>query len=81
MPKGHKPAIFVSSTCYDLGQIRADLKQFIESLGLDPILSDFSSFPINPSYDIVRNCRETIKNRADIFILIIGGRYGGIADN
>ncbi|KAF0146364.1 MAG: hypothetical protein FD156_32 [Nitrospirae bacterium] len=81
MPKGFRPSIFVSSTCFDLGQLRADLKQFIESLGLDPVLSDFNSFPINPSYDTIRNCRETVKNRADIFILIVGGRYGAIADN
>ncbi|MEK6742552.1 MAG: DUF4062 domain-containing protein [Nitrospirota bacterium] len=81
MPTGLKPAIFVSSTCYDLGQVRTDLKQFIESLGHDPILSDFNSFPVNPLHDIVKNCREAIKNRADIFILIVGGRYGAVADN
>lgn len=81
MPKGFRPSAFVSSTCFDLGQVRADLKHFLESVGLDPILSDFNSFPINPSYDTVKNCRETVKNRADIFILIVGGRYGSITDN
>lgn len=81
MPKGFKPSVFVSSTCFDLGQVRADIKQFLGSLGLDPVLSDFNSFPINPSYDAIRNCRETVKNRADIFILIVGGRYGDVADN
>ena len=81
MPKGFKPSIFVSSTCFDLGQVRADLKQFLESLGLDPVLSDFNSFPINPSYDVIRNCKETVKNRADVFILIVGGRYGAITDS
>lgn len=40
MPKGYSPAVFVSSTCYDLSQIRADLKIFIESIGLDPALSE-----------------------------------------
>jgi len=81
LPKGFIPSAFVSSTCFDLGQVRADLKQFLESSGLDPILSDFDSFPINPSYDTIKNCKETIKNRADIFILIVGGRYGVITDN
>jgi hypothetical protein len=81
MPKGFRPSIFVSSTCFDLGQIRTDLKQFIESLGYEPVLSEFKSFPINPAYDTIKNCRETVKNRADIFILIVGGRYGAIADD
>lgn len=81
MPKGFKPSIFVSSTCFDLGQVRADIKQFIESLGHEPVLSEHSSFPINPSFDTIKNCREAVKNRADIFILIVGGRYGDVAHN
>ena len=81
MPRGFKPSVFVSSTCFDLGQVRADLKQFLESLGYDPILSDFNSFPIDPSHDTVKNCREAVKNRADILILIVGGRYGAVADS
>lgn len=76
MPKGYKPAVFVSSTCYDLSQIRADLKLFFESLGLDPILSEHNSFPINPSSDTVSSCIETVKNKSDVFVLVVGGRYG-----
>jgi len=76
MPKGYKPAVFVSSTCYDLSQIRADIKEFLESLGLDPVLSEFPSFLVNPSQDTVNNCIETVKQKADIFLLIVGGRYG-----
>jgi hypothetical protein len=81
MPRGFKPSIFVSSTCFDLGQVRADLKQFLESLGLDPVLSEFNSFPVNPSYDTIRNCKENVKDRADIFILIVGGRYGNMSND
>lgn len=76
MPKGFAPAVFVSSTCYDLSQIRADLKEFIQTHGFEPVLSEFNSFPMNPNYDTIRNCLEVIKNRADIFVLIVGGRYG-----
>jgi hypothetical protein len=76
MPVGYKPSVFVSSTCYDLNQIRTDVKCHIELLGLDPVLSELSSFPVNPSQDTIRNCRDNVKNRADIFILIVGGRYG-----
>lgn len=76
MPKGYSPTIFVSSTCYDLSQVRVDLKQFIESLGYDPVMSEFNTFPVNPDHDTIGNCLENVKCRADILLLIVGGRYG-----
>ena len=80
MPKGSKTTLFVSSTCYDLSQVRADLRDFAESVGLEPILSEFDSFPVNPNQNTLRNCLDAVKNRTDIFVLIVGGRYGTIAD-
>ena len=80
MPKGNKTTLFVSSTCYDLGQVRADLRDFSESIGFEPILSEFDSFPVNPNQNTLSNCLEAVKNRTDIFVLVVGGRYGSIAD-
>jgi hypothetical protein len=76
MPRGYPPTAFVSSTCYDLSHIRADLKNFLSSLGFEPLLSEISSFPINPQSTTVENCVNAVKERADIFILILGARYG-----
>ena len=76
MPLGYKPSIFVSSTCYDLGQVRLNIKSLIESLGLTPVLSEHESFPVNASNDTISNCLENVKNKADILFLIVGGRYG-----
>lgn len=76
MPRGYVPAIFVSSTCFDLGQLRADLAEFAKSIGLKPILSEHESFPVDPNYDAIKNCLETVKTRADIFVLVVGARYG-----
>ena len=45
MPLGYPPTIFVSSTCYDLSQVRLDLKAFIEKLGYDAVISETSAFP------------------------------------
>lgn len=68
--------IFVSSTCYDLAQVRTDLKYFIEDLGHNPILSEEHDFPIDPNKENIENCINAVREKADIFILIIGNRYG-----
>lgn len=76
MSIAHLPSVFVSSTCYDLAQVRNDLRLFLESLGTIPVLSEFSTFPVDPNLDAVGNCRIVVKEKADIFILVVGGRYG-----
>src|SRR5262249_12595922 len=73
------PTIMISSTFYDLRQIRADLSAFIsDELGYIPLLSELPSFPIDPDFDTVDNCRRRVDQNADILILIVGGRYGSI---
>jgi hypothetical protein len=76
----NKPAVFVSSTCYDLKQVRSDIKQFLEGLGLEPLLSEYNSFPVSPELGTVDNCIKAVESRADIFVLIIGARYGSTTD-
>lgn len=78
MPKDSLATLFVSSTCYDLAQLRADIKDFADSIGLEPILSELDSFPIDPSQNTIQNCLDAVRNRADIFLLVVGGRYGSI---
>jgi len=72
------PAVFVSSTFYNLKQIRADLKDFITEMGLIPIISEYDSFPIDASVSAVENCLKVVDQSADIFVLIISGRYGTV---
>ena len=75
------PTVMVSSTFYDLSQIRQDLYGFIANeLGYEPLLSEHKSFPIDPSVDTVENCRRRVEEQADILILVIGTRYGSIDD-
>ena len=79
---GRTPTVFVSSTCYDLKQVRTDIRDFIDNqLGYEAILSEFDSFPLEPEISAVENCIRVVKQRADIFCLIIGGRYGNIIDS
>lgn len=73
----NKLNIFVSSTCYDLSQIRTDLYESISSLGYNPILSEFPNFPVNPTNNnLAENCIEVINKSVDIFVLILGNKYG-----
>ena len=81
MPKGHPTSLFVSSTCYDLLQVRADLADFSRDMGMEPVLSELDSFPVDPSADTITNCLAAIRSRADIFLLIVGGRYGSILES
>jgi uncharacterized protein DUF4062 len=71
------PQVMVSSTFFDLKQVRANLARFLsEELGCRPLISEWPSFPIDPDADAIENCRRRVELDADILVLIIGGRYG-----
>lgn len=72
LEEARRPSIFVSSTCYDLKQIRQDIREFIEEdLGYEAILSEYDSFPIDPDRDTINNCLRVVEQRADIMVLIL----------
>ncbi|MDA1762334.1 DUF4062 domain-containing protein [Bacillus cereus] len=70
------PKVFISSTCYDLRYIRENLKYFIRTLGYAPVLSEDGDVFYDPKGHTHDSCLEEIPN-CQIFVLIIGGRYGG----
>jgi hypothetical protein len=76
----NKPIIMISSTFYDLKQVRSELHQFIERMGYESLLSENATFPINPDLDTIENCKKKVELFADILVLIIGGRYGYIEE-
>jgi hypothetical protein len=78
MPSGYPPSVFVSSTCYDLAQIRFDLKRFITGFGYEAVISESPTFPVNPGVGTVENCVNAVRERADLFVLVVGARYGTI---
>jgi hypothetical protein len=75
-----KTKIFISSTCIDLNQIREDLRNSVLELGHQPYLSEYTSFPVIPNLTNLENCKRNVHENTDIFILIIGGRYGSLDD-
>jgi hypothetical protein len=73
-----KPRVFISSTYYDLKHIRASLENFLESLGFEPILSEKGDIAYTPEAPLDESCYREAEH-ADIFVLIIGRRYGSAA--
>ncbi len=76
--KNRPPNVFVSSTMYDLSELRAQLRQFVEGLGWRAVMSEHDSFPIDPDQTTVENSRRNVRENADIFVMVIGARYGSI---
>ena len=75
------PKVFVSSTCFDLGEIREQLKRFILSFGFEPVLSENGDVFYKPDLHTHEACIHEVSN-CQLFVLVIGGRFGGayIAD-
>lgn len=67
--------VLVSSTAYDLGVLRTSLKNFIQSLGFDPVLSEESDVLYDPRDHTHGSCLREVE-QCDMVILIIGARFG-----
>ncbi len=70
-----KPRVFVSSTFYDLRQVRSDLELFIRDLGFDPVLNEHGNIPYGKDSSLEEYCYKEISN-IDLFVSLIGGRFG-----
>ncbi len=73
-----KPRVFVSSTYYDLKHLRSSLDIFVEGLGFEPILSEKGDIAYSPDLPLDESCYREVES-ADIFVLLVGGRYGSEA--
>jgi hypothetical protein len=70
------PRVFISSTCYDLKHIRENLKYFVKTIGYEPVLSDDGDVYYGVDAHTHDACLSEVAT-CQLFILIIGGRYGG----
>lgn len=73
------PRVFISSTCYDLSEVRDNLIEFIQSFGFIPVLSERGDVFYHPDIHTHDSCLNEVSN-CDLFILMIGGRFGGSYD-
>jgi hypothetical protein len=76
---GATPTVMISSTFYDLAYIRREVANFITTeLGYRALVSESSSFPLDPDLGTLDLCRKRVEDDADILVLIMGLRYGSI---
>lgn len=73
-----KLKVFVSSTCYDLGILRSEIRPFIIDLGYEPVMSDYSDVLYDPRSHTHQSCVDEVST-SDCVILIVGSRFGGNA--
>lgn len=70
-----KPRVFLSSTFYDLVQVRQDLEGFIIGLGFEAVLHETGGVPYSNKELLEDSCYREISG-IDIFVGIIGGKFG-----
>ncbi|GBG96263.1 DUF4062 domain-containing protein [Lactococcus termiticola] len=69
------PKVFISSTFYDLIHVRADLENFVKSLGYEPIMHERNGVAYTQDKSLEDSCYDEIAN-CDILICIIGNKFG-----
>lgn len=70
-----KPRVFVSSTFYDLKQVREDMERFIREIGYEPVRNETGSIPYDKEASPEKNAYREVE-LSDIIVSIIGGRFG-----
>lgn len=72
-------SVFVSSTCYDLADLRLELGQMLTENGFIVRLSEDvnSAFYVDPTDDSITSCLNNVE-ASDVVVCIIDRRYGGV---
>ena len=74
--KGFEKKIFISSTCFGLKDLRAELAKALKEWGYLPIWNESPDFPKKSGFHSHDICLDAVKE-CDIYLLIIDKRYGG----
>ena len=72
-----QPIVFISSTCYDLIDVRVELRQYLEERGFIVKLSDDfdSDFRLNTQVNSIDSCLQNVE-QSDVVVCILDKRYG-----
>ena len=70
-----KPRVFISSTFFDLRQVREDLERMIREMGYEPVRNETGEIPY-PKQDTLESAAYREVELSEIIISIVGGRFG-----
>jgi|GEM_PF-2317042 len=75
--KRQRMHVFISSTCYDLVDLRAELETFFGEAGVAVRMSDRSTseFEVLPDRNSIETCLANVRD-CDEFIIVLSHRYG-----
>lgn len=69
------PRVFISSTFYDLVQVRYNIGDFIRNLGYEPIMHERAAITYTQNTELENDCYNELSN-CDIVVCIIGNNFG-----
>lgn len=69
------PRVFISSTFYDLKQVRNNIGDFIKSLGYEPVMHEHSGVAYSQTTPLENDCYHELAS-CDIVVCIIGNHFG-----
>jgi hypothetical protein len=75
-----RPRVFISSTFYDLKQVRSNLELFIKDMGYDPVLHERGAIPYGSKEKLEEYCYREI-HQVEMLVSVIGGRYGSQSEH
>lgn len=74
------PNVFVSSTIIDFHHLRDAIRDTINELGYNPVMSEYGDVGYLPSLSAEDSCYSTMQD-CQLAIILIGKRYGDISAN
>lgn len=69
------PRVFISSTFYDLVQVRYNIGDFIRNLGYEPVMHERAAITYTQTTELENDCYNELSN-CDIVVCIIGNNFG-----
>lgn len=70
-----RPRVFISSTFYDLRQVRSDIERFIRELGYEPVRHETGAVPYSRHERPESGAYREIE-LSDVIVFITGGKFG-----
>ena len=70
-----RPRVFISSTFYDLRQVRSDIERFIREIGYEPVRHETGAVPYSKDERLESGAYREIE-LSEVIVFITGGSFG-----